>query len=96
MSLRKYLDRIDYTLVFSGGGWRLTYPADSFQGGGIDLVHVVDLRGGVVVLTVTDDVDQVVVGEVGDDVAEVCERPGDRNRSSPGRTEIDLYVSWRD
>lgn len=43
----------------------------------IDLVYVVDLRGGVVVLAVANDVDQVVVGEVGDDVAEVREGPGD-------------------
>lgn len=63
---------------FWGGGWRRTYPADSFQSLRIDLVYVVDLRGGVVVVAVANDVDQVVVGEVGDDVAEVRESPGDR------------------
>jgi len=52
-----------------------THPADSLQGRRIDLVHVVDLGGGVVVFTVADDVDQVVIGEVGDDVAEVREGP---------------------
>lgn len=55
----------------------LTYPANGFQSMRIDLVDVVDLRGGVVVLAVADDVDQVVVGEVGDDVAEVRESPGE-------------------
>lgn len=54
-----------------------THPAHSFQGRGVNLVYVVDLGGGVVVLAVANDVDQVVVGEVGDDVVEVCERPGD-------------------
>ena len=57
----------------------LTYPADGFQGHGIDLVYVVDLGGGVVVLAVADDVDQVVVSEVGDDVGEVRQRPGDKD-----------------
>lgn len=56
----------------------LTYPADGFQGRGIDLVYVVDLGGSVVVLAVADDVDQVVVSEVGDDVGKVRQCPGDK------------------
>lgn len=47
------------------------YPAHGFQGNGVNLVNVVDLGGGVVVPAIADDVDQVVVGEVGDGVAEV-------------------------
>lgn len=58
-----------------------THPADSFQGNRVNLVHVVDLRGGVVVLTVADDVDQVVVGEVGDNVAEMRERSSEKVRA---------------
>lgn len=54
-----------------------THPAHSFQGVWVHLVDVVDLRGGVVVLTITDDVDQVVVCEIRDDVAEMCHRPED-------------------
>lgn len=55
-----------------------TYPPDSFQSSRVDLVHVVDLGGGVVVLSVTNDVDQVVVGEIGDDVAKVTESPEEK------------------
>lgn len=55
-----------------------THPAHRLQSGRVDLVDVVDLGRGIVVLPVADDVDQVVVGEVGDDVREVRERPAQR------------------
>lgn len=83
ISLKKYLCQINETLELLGGGWRLTYPANSFQSSGINLVYVVDLRGGVVVLAIANDVDQVVVGEVRDDVAEVRECPSDKSIKVP-------------
>lgn len=55
-----------------------SHPAHSFQGVRVNLVDVVDLRGGVVVLTVANYVDQVVVCEIRDDVAKVCHCPGDK------------------
>lgn len=55
------------------------YPAHGFQGNGVNLVYVVDLRGGVVVLAIAYDVDQVVVGKVGDGVAEICECSDDKH-----------------
>lgn len=73
ISFRTYL-----YLVSTGRRTRVSYPANSFQGDRINLVYVVDLRGSIVVLSVPNDVDQVVVGEVGDDVAEVRESPGDK------------------
>lgn len=60
------------------GGVKEGYPAHGFQGDRVKLVYVVDLGGGVVVLAVADDVDQVVVGEVGDGVAEVGEGSDDQ------------------
>lgn len=45
-----------------------THLAYCLQSGRVDLVDVVNLGRGVVVPPVADDVDQVVVGEVGDDV----------------------------
>lgn len=48
-----------------------SYPAHGFQGNGVNLVNVVDFGAGVVVLAIANDVDQVVVGEVRDGVAEV-------------------------
>lgn len=57
---------------------RLTYPADSFQGVRVNLIYVVDLGGSVVVLTITNYVDQVVVSKVRNDILEVRECPGER------------------
>lgn len=57
-----------------------THPALRLQGVRVDLVDVVDLGGRVVVFAVTNDVDQVVVGEVWDDVGEVRARPGEKKK----------------
>lgn len=64
--------------MFPGRMCRLTYPADSFQGVRVNLIYVVDLGGSVVVLTITNYVDQVVVSKVRNDILEVCECPGER------------------
>lgn len=65
-------------LQFKSNPAPLTHPAHRLQSSRVDLVDVVDLGRGIVVLPVADDVDQVVVGEVGDDVREVRERPAQR------------------
>ena len=67
------------------------YPADGFQGVGVDLVDVVDLRGSVVLVPVADHVDQVVVREVRDGVTHVGEGPGVRGQRSGVRGQGELW-----
>lgn len=64
-----------FLMVFPG----LTYSSHGLQSSGVNLVHVVDLWGGVVVLSISNNIDQVVVSEVRDDVPQVSEGSTDKN-----------------